>query len=91
MIRNDRFLVYETDDSKQTPLHWAALRGQIDVVKFLIEKKAHINSKDLIGRTPLFHAARMNNLPITKILLAGRANPIIRTNAGKTPFTVTRH
>jgi hypothetical protein len=24
MIRNDRFLVYEIDETKQTPLHWAA-------------------------------------------------------------------
>jgi hypothetical protein len=56
----------------------------------LIERKAHINAKDLIGRTPLFNAAKMNHLREVKALLAGRANPLIRTESGKTPYTVTR-
>ena len=32
MIRNNRFLVYEFDETKQTPLHWAAQRGKYDVL-----------------------------------------------------------
>jgi len=57
----------------------------------LIEKKAHINAKDVIGRTPLFNAARMNHLKEVKALLAAKANPLIRTTAGKTPYQVCRN
>lgn len=91
-MRKDRFLVYEYDDSKQTPLHWAAWRGQVEVIKALIAKRSNINARDLIGRTPLFHASKMNNIGGVKALLAGRANPLLRTQAGgKTPYIVTKN
>ena len=91
MIRNDRFLVYEFDETKQTPLHWAAQRGQYDVLLHLLDSKANINAKDIIGRTPLFNAAKMNHLRIVKALLLHKANPMIRTQGGKTPYVVTRN
>jgi ankyrin repeat protein len=47
-----------------------------------------VNSKDLIGRTPLFLAARLNLRREVKALLAAKANPLIRTSAGKTPYQV---
>ncbi len=90
MMRNDRFLVYEIDETKQTPLHWAAQRGKYEVLVHLIDRKAHINARDIIGRTPLFNASRMNNLREVKALLAAKANPMIRTTAGKTPYIVSR-
>ena len=47
-----------------------------------------MNSKDLIGRTALFMAARLNLRSEVKALLAAKANPLIRTTAGKTPYQV---
>ena len=81
--------MYEFDEQKSTALHWAALRDQPEAAAILIDKKANINAKDIIGRTPLFHAAKIGNLKVVKILLAGRANPLIRTQSGTTPYMVT--
>ena len=91
LLRKEKYLIYEFDDTRQTPLHWAAIRGQHEVASILIEKKANINAKDIIGRTPLYNAAKMNNVKVVKILLAGRANPLIRTQGGKTPYMVTKN
>jgi ankyrin repeat protein len=40
----------------QTPLHWAASHGCIDLVRILIENGADINCKDRYGETPLMKA-----------------------------------
>jgi ankyrin repeat protein len=52
MLKSNRFLVYGFDETKQTPLHWAAQRGKYDVLMHIIERKSHINAKEVIGRTP---------------------------------------
>ena len=57
----------------------------------LLEKKAFINAKDLVGRTPLFNAAKMSRLRELKALLAAKANPLIMTQGGKTPYIVARN
>jgi len=36
-----------------TPLHLAAQKGHLDVVEYLVNQKAEINSKDNQGKTPL--------------------------------------
>lgn len=43
-----------SDDSSQTPLHWACGDGHFDVVNLLIEKEADKKAKNKIGRTLCF-------------------------------------
>ena len=53
---------------KQTPLHYAAWEGQIDIVRYLIEKGGEIVCYDWLKNTPLHYAAYMNHLKVTKFL-----------------------
>jgi ankyrin repeat protein len=38
---------------ERTPLHWAASSGSLDIVRFLIDKKAEVDFVDNSGWTPL--------------------------------------
>jgi hypothetical protein len=53
-----------------TPLHWAALHGNVELVRRLIERGANINAMDNVGRTPLFPAAANGHVEVLKLLLA---------------------
>ena len=44
-----------TDTSGKTPLHYAASWGELDVVKFLMDKGADVNATDMRGKTPLHY------------------------------------
>lgn len=44
--------VNATDDSENTPLHWAAENNNKEIVDALIKAKANVNIKDEDGRTP---------------------------------------
>jgi ankyrin repeat protein len=61
--------VYE----KSTPLCVAIYKGEIDLVKKLIEYGANVNEKSN-GLTPLMMAARYNRVEIIKLLLAHGAH-----------------
>ena len=39
--------------SFQTPLHYAAEKGHLHVVEYLVNQKADINEKNINGKTPL--------------------------------------
>src|SRR5277367_1433444 len=52
----------ETDNSNQTPLHWAALRDNAEITKGLISKGAFVDSRDRWGQTPLMLAAAHGHL-----------------------------
>jgi ankyrin repeat protein len=51
-----------------TPLFWATLYGEADIVKFLAEKGADVNAVAEGGKTPLSIASEAGNNNIVKIL-----------------------
>ena len=56
---------------ERTPLHYACERGNIAVVKTLLESSEHVNTscKDEAGLTPLHLAASRGNLSVVKHLV----------------------
>ncbi len=44
------------DNFKWTPLHFAAHAGQLDVVRFLVEKGAEMDAQTTNGGTPIMRA-----------------------------------
>lgn len=77
-----------------TPLLWAAFKGNIELVRILVKGGANVNIQNRHGDTPLHFAARDNNIELTKILIEGRTDVNVQDNYGNTPLhyaTVDNH
>lgn len=73
-------------------LHWAADRGNLDIVKYFIQKlKADINIKDVDGQTPLHYAASCGHTEVVKYLLDKGANPKLLDNEQQSAFDIANN
>lgn len=73
------------DDEGLTPLHAAASRNSVDVVRLLIEAGADVNARSNNGETPLFNAAAnktRGKVPIMRLLREHGADPTVEANDG---------
>jgi ankyrin repeat protein len=66
----------------ETVLHFLAVEGFTDGVRFLAERGADVNAVNEFGDAPLIDAAMLGNTEIAEVLLRHGANPdvISRTN-----------
>lgn len=55
-------------------LHWAAVGGHVDVLRYLVGRDADLNQVDETGQTPLHLATEANHVAIVACLLEGVAN-----------------
>ncbi|KJV72265.1 ankyrin repeat domain-containing protein [Orientia tsutsugamushi] len=69
-----------------TPLHYAALKCNIDIVKLLLNSGSNPNIQDKWLNTPLHHAAFHCNMDIIKLLLNSGSNPNIQDKWLNTSF-----
>lgn len=91
LINRQIYDIEEQDDYGQTPLHYAALFGHLDCLKFLIHCRATIDLQDNKLWTPLHHAARCGHLECVQYLVEhSNANIYAKTNKSKTPIDVAR-
>ncbi len=65
--------VNSEDEHGRTPLHYAAMQGNIEAAKVLIENGAN-NRHDCYGNTPLHYALENNYLEIARFLIANGAS-----------------
>ncbi|XP_048059090.1 transient receptor potential cation channel, subfamily N, member 1 isoform X2 [Megalobrama amblycephala] len=72
---------------KQTPLHLAAISGQLDVCSSLLNLKADITAVDIHGQTPLHLAAENDHSEVVKLFL--RHRPELATLANMEGTTCT--
>ena len=49
------------DNEGHTALHWACAMGDIDVAKYLLDRKASVDARNIRGETPLIRAALFSN------------------------------
>ena len=74
-----------TSDS-DAPIHPAAWVGNLEVIKYLVKKRADINLQDRIGNTPLHFAAQKGKIRVVKFLMEKRALINKLNKKGKTPL-----
>ena len=83
--------VNQTNTYGETPLHVAALNGQLDVARLLLENGAEVNQALTNGATPLWVAAHQGQLDVAKLLLEGGADVNQANTYGATPLHVAAH
>lgn len=76
--------VQAADASGDTPLHWAAVYGDVDSLRLLIERGADVNATNAAGATALMRAA--GDPAKVQLLLAHGANVNARSAMGQTPL-----
>lgn len=82
---------YAADERGDTPLHIAAYKGFLDIVKTLITHGAHIEVKNFEKLTPLFLACRTGQKNVVEYLLEKGANVNTRGRIGGTILAMACH
>lgn len=72
------------------PLGWAALNGQTEAVKLLLERGANINNRHKDGSTALHGAAFLGHIETVKLLIEKGADINARKHDGATPLDTTQ-
>lgn len=68
-------LVLQAMQEIETPLHYAACRGNLSKARQLLREKANPNARDDRGGPPLFYAVTAGHLAMVKLLLDHGADP----------------
>ncbi|MCP4134731.1 MAG: hypothetical protein GY754_27400, partial [bacterium] len=74
------------EQSRMTPLHYAASKGNLEIAKILLDKKANVNAPDQRGRTPLFNAIEKWKTHMVKLLLEKGASVDVKSTWKRTPM-----
>jgi hypothetical protein len=72
-IRNINVNVKEDMDG-ETPLHYAAWKGHVEIARLLLQNGADVNAKDRWDRTPLHDAAFQGHVDILHLLVENGAD-----------------
>ncbi|KAF0930487.1 hypothetical protein E2562_032911 [Oryza meyeriana var. granulata] len=67
---------YSTFGGLNSPLHFAAAKGHLDIVMLLLEKGADVNARNYCGQTALMHACRHGHWEVVQMLLLFRCNEL---------------
>ena len=70
----------------QTALHVAAVRGNVEAVRTLVQRGADRDARDAYGATPLALAARHSRSNVVSALLQAGADTNAQSAAGRTPL-----
>lgn len=79
-----------TGSNKYTALHFATIRNDIQLCKYLIGEGAHVNERDENGMTPLHHACLCGYHEMAYLLVKKGADPYI-TDTIPTSTTHSNH
>ena len=73
-------------NGKHRALHFAAISGNLDKVKFLLKKRANINCVNKFRQTPLHLATKFQHVEVIKLLLVNGAKTNMLDEDFRTPF-----
>ena len=70
----------------KTELHWAAERGQYDLVIEVLNRGADVRSRDIFKETPLHYASENGHLEVVQELIQAGSDPTLLDNSKRTPL-----
>jgi ankyrin repeat protein len=85
-LKNGANIDFQDDNNDTNALGWAAFKGCLEVVEFLISKGANINITNSSNETPLNVATYKNYFGIIKYLISKGANIFIKDRWSETPI-----
>ena len=72
-----------------TPLHIAAVKGDLEEIESLLEQEADIEAENrYTGETPIFYAVTNQHIDVVRYLIEAEANVDVQRNNGDTPLHV---
>src|SRR5690349_10867478 len=80
--------IHAPDIHGLTPLHYAAMHGNVEAVKLLLGIHARIDATDNKNRTALHLAVEKDHLEVVRLLLEEGADVLIQDKDGRTVFVV---
>ena len=81
----------EVNKAGWTPLHYAATKGHIDMMRLLMENDAYLDAESPNGTTPLMMAAHYGTAKAVKLLLEEGADPRIKNRLGLSALDFAMH
>lgn len=87
-IARDPAVVNRPDAFGRTALDSAAAKGDLEMVKLLLESGANPNAQGPMKMTPLTAAVRAKRLDIVELLLDHGADPTVAGRDGQTPLQI---
>ena len=69
LVEGSRDLVFQKNEQGNSPLHWAALTGNLEIVKHLVGCGADVSLKNEAGRYPIFEAEQSGKDSVVAFLL----------------------
>jgi ankyrin repeat protein len=81
--------VCDSGDGQDTPLHYAARRGQLKLARKLLELNAEVNSCNSSKHTPLFFASQYGHTYVVRLLLDYNADIYARDKDGDTSLHIS--
>ncbi|CAE7705251.1 ANKRD65 [Symbiodinium sp. CCMP2592] len=80
----------EVDVHGQTPLFWAAARGNLVIVKFLLNLGFEVNFRDKARKSALFLAIENGHLAVADFLIEHAASTRLQSSEGRTPQSMLK-
>jgi len=88
LVDQEPALVAAKDKGGQTPLHWAAFSGNLDLIRYLLDKGAAIDAKNARGLTPLAFTAIQGRIQAGGLLIERGADINARNAINMTPLII---
>lgn len=71
----DQGALTDTMSQGHTPIHEAAIQGDVDIMELLLSHGADVNALSWDDKQPLFYAVHFGNVEVVKVLLSHEADP----------------
>ena len=73
-------------DQNASLLHFSIVGGNLDTIRYLLERNLNVNAKNLYGETPLHWCCKEGNVEIARLLLSYGAKDNARDYDGNSPL-----